>query len=470
MATKSRTRSRKPKASEATKSPADQPTFGARRGKRLEFMPGEYFVRVHPGAVRPHVPDRPRARFGPSRMAFTADTAAALPEGVVEPLNFLRDNVGLKSVRPLFADAGRGRVASAKVSGRQRERLALAASVVTEEDDDLAGIAIAEVDPKASRATLRRAESANAIDFIEPVPARWLAATGTADPMTNLQWGLRAIRWFDAEKPDASNVSVGILDTGIDQRHPDLNGVDVGYDHPGTRAEDIVGHGTHVAGIIAAETNNAVGIAGVASCAIHMWKVFPDEPYEGEYYVDPDLFADALRAASLSGLSVLNMSLGGTHPSRPEQILMRRLLDRGVLAVAAMGNEYHEGNPTEYPAAYDGVLAVGAIAENRERSDFSNTGTHIGMCAPGSNILSTVPRRRSSYRNERLYASWSGTSMATPHVAAAAALVAANDSSKSARDIADRLRTSATTLTAMNTQPWTSAYGDGLLDLAEALS
>lgn len=303
MVTKSRSRTPKPKASEVAKPPADRPTFGASRGKRLDFMPGQYFVRVHPSAVRPHVPTRPRARFGLSRMAFTADTAAAVPEGVVEPLNFLRDNVGLKNVRPLFVDAGRRRVASANVSGRQRDRLALAAAVVTEEDDDLAGIAIAEVDPKASPAALRRAESANAIDFIEPVPARWLAATKTADPMENLQWGLRAIRWFNAEKPDASNVSVGILDTGIDEGHPDLTDVDVEYDHPGTKAEDIVGHGTHVAGIIAAESNNDVGIAGVASCAIHMSKVFPDEPYEGEYYVDPDLFADALRAASLSGLS-----------------------------------------------------------------------------------------------------------------------------------------------------------------------
>lgn len=460
----------KPKPSEVTKPPSDQPTFGASRGKRLDFMPGQYFIRVHPGAIRPHVPARARAHFGPSRLAFTVATAAAVPEGVAEPLTFLRDNVGLTNVRPLFADAGRGRVASASVSARQRDRLALAAAVVTEEDDDLAGIAIAEVDPKASPAALRRAASAKAIDFIEPVPARWLAATKTADLMENLQWGLRAIRWFDAEKPDASNVSVGILDTGIDKGHPDFAGVDVEYDHTRTRAEDIVGHGTHVAGIIAAKANNALGIAGVASCAIHMWKVFPDEPYEGEYYVDPDGFADALRAASLSGLSALNMSLGGTQSSRPEQILMRRLLDRGVVVVAAMGNEYHEGNRTEYPAAYDGVLAVGAIAETRERSDFSNTGAHIGICAPGSNILSTLPRRRSSHRTEKLYASWSGTSMATPHVAAAAALVAAKYPSKSAPDIAKHLRRTSATLTAMHKKARTNEYGDGLLDLARALS
>jgi subtilisin family serine protease len=403
-------------------------------------------------------------------MAFTLETVAAVPDDVADPLNFLRDNVGLKNVRPLFAEAGRTRVASAQVTGRQRDRLALAASVVTEEDNDLAGIAIADIDPKATPAALRRAESARAIDYIEPVPARWLAASATADPMENLQWALRVIRWFDVKAPDASKVSVGILDTGIDAGHPDLKGVDVEYEHPGTRAEDIVGHGTHVAGIVAAETNNEVGIAGVASCGLHMWKVFPDEPFDGDYYVDPNLFADALRDASISGLSALNMSLGGTASARPEQILIRRLLDRGVVVVAAMGNEFEEGNPIEFPAAYEGVLAVGAIGENRERSNFSNTGAHIGICAPGSNILSTLPRRRSSFRTERMYASWSGTSMATPHVAAAAALVAADDPSKSAREIAKHLRDTARSLSAMKGKARTNEYGDGLLDLTAALS
>jgi subtilisin family serine protease len=454
----------------STKAPSDQPSFGG-RSKRQEYVPGEYFVRVHPDALRPHVPASARARGGGRgrTMAFTAATAAALPEGVTQPLDYLRDNVGLKKIRPLFAESAPAGLARASVSGRQRDRLAMAASVVIEDDDDLAGIAVAELDPKARSAALRHAESANAIDFIEPVPARWLAA-GKPDPMANLQWGLRAIRWFDTPLPGASAVTVGILDTGIDERHPDLVGVPVDYTHAG-RAEDIVGHGTHVAGIIAAETNNAVGIAGVASCRIHMWKVFPDEPWDdGEYYVDTDLFHDALRSAADSGLTVLNMSLGGTAKSRTEQLLVRRLLDRGVLVVAAMGNEFHRGNPIEYPGAYAGVLAVGAIAENRERSDFSNTGSHIGICAPGSKILSTLPRRRSSYRSEKMYASWSGTSMATPHVAAAAALVAAKDPAKGPADIDAHLRKTAATLAAMKGKKRTNEYGEGLLDLARALS
>jgi subtilisin family serine protease len=400
-------------------------------------------------------------------MAFTTATADAVPEAVAEPLEYLRKHTGLTNVRPLFEDAGRDRVSRAGVDDPERERLALAASVVTQEDDDIAGLTIAEMDPKADMQAIAHAAAANAIDYIEPVPVRWLAAV---DPMQNVQWGLRAISWFDAERPDASNVSVGILDTGIDAGHPDLANVDITYEHPGTRAEDIVGHGTHVAGIVGAETNNGVGIAGVARCAIHMWKIFPDEQVDGEYYVDADVFADALRAGAESGLSALNMSIGGTRSSSIEQVLIRRLIARGVVVVAAMGNEFQDGNPIEYPAAYDGVLAVGALAENRERSDFSNTGRHIGICAPGSNILSTLPRRRSSFRSERLYASWSGTSMATPHVTAAAALVAAKEPALSPSDIVERLCSTAATLSAMRGRTRTNEYGAGLLDLERALS
>jgi subtilisin family serine protease len=466
-------KSRRREPDEERKPPADQPTFGGPGRNPPKVVPGRYFVRVHPEAVRPHVPVRPRAAFGVARMAFNLATAEAVPESVVEPLEFLRKNTGLQNVRPLFQNAGRARVSSAHVPGRDRARLAVAASVVTQEDDDIAGLAICELDPKADGSAIKRAASAKAIDFIEPVPTRWLAKSRSesgADPMQNLQWGLRAIRWFDADRPDATDVSVGIMDTGIDRDHPDLKNVKITYLHPGTQATDIVGHGTHVAGIVAAATNNSVGIAGVASCALQVWKIFPDEPYEGDYYVDPDLFADALREAAEAGLSALNLSIGGTVSSNTEQVLIRRLIRRGVVVVAAMGNEFQDGNPTEYPAAYDGVLAVGAIAETRERSDFSNTGAHIGLCAPGSNILSTLPRRASSFRSERLYASWSGTSMATPHVAAAAALVSAKRPALSAAEIAARLRDTAATLGAMGRKARTHEYGTGLLDLTRALS
>jgi Subtilase family len=457
-----------------TRLAADAPTFEMPAHKRLEYVPGQYFVRVHPEAVRPHLRIRTQAGAADT-LALTAATAESIPQEVVEPLDFLHDNVGLRNVRALSGEHIRTQVRRAHVSGRQRDRLGVAASVVgwdSAEEDELAGIAIAELDPNAGMATIRRAESAPAIDFIEPVPAHWLVGAQAADPHHNLQWGLRAVRWFDARRPDASSVSVGIVDTGIDTGHPDLAGVDVeDYHHVSTRAEDIVGHGTHVAGIIAATTNDSVGIAGVATCPLNIWKVFSDKPHkDGEYYVDDNRYYDALRDAANAGLRVLNISLGGIGSARTEQRFIDRLVKNGVLVVAAMGNEFARGNPTEYPAAYDGVLAVGAIAETRERSSFSNTGVHIGICAPGSNILSTLPRDDSSYREDRMYAAWSGTSMATPHVAAAAALVAAQDQRLGPAEIQDRLCKTAAKLPAMEGRHRTYEYGSGLLDLEAALS
>jgi Subtilase family len=465
-----RSRGRGTGATPPPKPPSDQPTFHSPERKRLDRLPGMYFVRVKPDALRPHL--GAAQGTGTARVALTADLADSVPRAVVEPLDFLLKNVGLKNVRPLFEVAGRTRMGRARVSDAKRPRLAAAASVAAMEDDDLAGLVIAELDPKARAATIRRAESADAIDFIEPVPARWLArTTPAADPLDNLQWGLRAVNWWEAERPDARSVRVGVIDTGIDDGHPDFAGVDIDYHHSGTRAEDIVGHGTHVSGIIAARTNNEVGIAGVASCGLGVWKVFPDEPFEGgQYYVDPDLFADALREASESGLAAVNMSIGGTFASQTEELLVRRLLDRGVAVVAAMGNEFNAGNPIEYPAAYEGVLAVGSISETRTRSFFSNTGAHIGICAPGSNVLSTLPRRRSVFREETNYASWSGTSMATPHVAGGLALVRAKRPELGARELHKHLEDTAATVPAMGGRKRTNEYGDGLLDLNGALS
>ncbi|MCA1673566.1 MAG: S8 family serine peptidase, partial [Actinobacteria bacterium] len=167
---------------------------------------------------------------------------------------------------------------------------------------------------------------------------------------------------------------------------------------------------------------------------------------------------------------VLNLSLGGTASSRTEELLFGRLQRAGIVVVAAMGNDFKLGNPTEYPAAYEGVLSVGSVDETRGRSSFSNTGDHIDVAAPGTNILSTLPRRRSAHRQERMYAVWSGTSMATPHVAAAAVLVAARRPEMTADAIKARIRETAASLPSMRRRKWTSELGAGLLDIAAAVS
>jgi subtilisin family serine protease len=113
---------------------------------------------------------------------------------------------------------------------------------------------------------------------------------------------------------------------------------------------------------------------------------------------------------------------------------------------------------------------MGAIGEDRRRAPFSNTGPHIDIAAPGVNVLSTLPRRRSPWLEQTGYASWSGTSMATPHVAAAAALVAAARPGSGPAEVSGRLRDTATKVTAMRGRAFTEEYGSGLLDLRAALA
>ncbi|HKC22822.1 MAG TPA: S8 family serine peptidase [Gaiellaceae bacterium] len=331
-------------------------------------------------------------------------------------------------------------------------------------DDNLR---VVEIDEHAvSPQLLRTVESSPAVAFAERMPARWLSVDQAADPRHNRQWGLRAIRWFDAATPDAAAVTVAICDTGVDERHPDLAAAIASYDHEGASADDIVGHGTHVSGIVAGRNDDAAGVVGVAGCRVAMWKVFPDQPNQGNFYVDGTAFLRALNAVATSGAKVLNLSLGGTQSSQAEQLLFERLERAGVTVVAAMGNEHDHGNPVEYPAAYDHVLAVGAVAETNRRSPFSNTGPHIGIAAPGSNVLSTLPTKPSPYRPDTAYASWSGTSMATPHVSAAAALVAAQHPDWTPADTKEHLRARAAKVADMDGQSFTEGFGSGLLDIA----
>jgi Subtilase family len=100
---------------------------------------------------------------------------------------------------------------------------------------------------------------------------------------------------------------------------------------------------------------------------------------------DFDFYSQALSAALDSEIKVINLSIGVGLHSETEQIVFNELADSGVTVAATMGNEYEEGNPTEYPAAYDGVMAVGAVDEVDRRESFSNTGAHIALAAPGVN-------------------------------------------------------------------------------------
>jgi hypothetical protein len=439
---------------------AAKPTFPTPTIER-RYEPDKLVVRLKPDAVQ-HFP--PAESFG-----LEPGHAEVLPPSVAEPIDYLCENFDLRRLEPIFSPRRQELRSTLGLAPRDRFRLALATSVADVESDELSGRAVATLGlGKTTPSLIRRLSRWPGMDIVERLPARWLLSS--RDPMQGSQWGLRAIRWFDRRRIDTSRVRVGILDTGIDSHHPDLP-TPVLYKHDGLSDDDHPGHGTHVAGILAARTGNGVGISGIADPKLAVWKVFPDKPAsDGVFYIDGERYLQALGAVATAGVTVVNLSLGGREESRNEADLFDLLVDGGVLPVAAMGNDYEEGNPTSYPAAYEGVLAVGATDRNGRRAPFSNTGPHIGLAAPGLDVLSTLPVKHSTTRPTTGYASWSGTSMATPHVTAAAAMLAAKRPSWTPAQLRERLTGTAIRLPEMGIKSWTETFGSGLLNLRAALS
>jgi subtilisin family serine protease len=445
---------------------SDLPSF-EQPARPLDYLPGKVVVRVAPDAVRPHLDEAGELPAGPGARERLA------PE-IAEPLDVLRDRAGVREPKPILSE----RVdAFDAVEGDADDlaRLAgvVAASVTDPPEPELEGYTLGTVvDDDLPPDVVDYVDQSKVIDFVERMPARWLlAGTEPPDPARNLQWGLRAIGWFDADRPDASGTRIGVLDSGVDTSHPALRDLDMTYDHHGVVATDLSGHGTHIVGTIAAGADDDAGVAGIARPRLSIWKVMSDQPIDGALYIQPGPYVRALGAARTAGLDVVNISLGGNVDlARVEAAAIQQLRASGVNVVAAIGNAFLLGNPTLYPAAHPGVVSVGSIAEDGLRSPFSNTGGHIDLVAPGSNVLSTWPLAPSPFTRKRRYAVESGTSMAAAHVATALALVAAQHPDWSADDRVEHLRLTARRLPAMGKREWTPEYGSGLLDLRRALN
>ena len=303
--------------------------------------------------------------------------------------------------------------------------------------------------------------------FVPPVRRLFARrARAGADPLASRQWGHGAIRLGHARAKtgfdNATAITVAVVDSGIDTRHPDLKQAIAQYKNflAGSN-RDFVGHGTHVAGIIAATTGNALGISGVCGARILALKALPRD---GEEF-DAPAYYRALRYV-IGRAQVLNLSLGGNDKDQAEIDILSDVIAAGVVVVAAMGNEYEEGNPTEYPAAVPGVCAVGATDELDKRAPFSNTGRHIDLVAPGVDILSTTPTFRYD-DGERNYDAWDGTSMATPHVAGAAALVLAKSPGLTPAQVIRKLKSTADRVA--GAKKGSAAYGAGRLNCEKAL-
>jgi len=233
------------------------------------------------------------------------------------------------------------------------------------------------------------------------------------DQYWSLQWGPRKIEADYAWNITLGNSSilVAIVDTGIDWNHPDLsaNYVPLGYDwvNDDSDPSDDNGHGTHVAGIVAAVINNSIGVAGLSQVKIMAEKALNETGYGNTY----DL-ADAITHAVDEGAKIIIMSWGSDSPSILIHNAIKYAYRAGALLVAAAGNDATSNE--FYPAAWSEVIAVSATDKNDNLASFSNFGDWIELAAPGVNIFSTIP--------DDSYAYMSGTSMAAPFVAGVAAL------------------------------------------------
>ncbi|MYT70067.1 MULTISPECIES: S8 family peptidase [unclassified Streptomyces] len=248
------------------------------------------------------------------------------------------------------------------------------------------------------------------------------------DPMRDDQWALDALHLPDAwDTSKGDDTVIAVVDTGVDPDHPDLKGrlVD-GHDFVDNdnKPKDLNGHGTHVSGIAAAHTDNGVGIAGGAPGA----KIMPVRVLGADGSGSNQNINLGIKWAADHGADVINLSLG-------ESGLMAKLLrggtlnaaikyayGKGVTVVAAAGND---GDDVQTYKVGTPVLVVGASDTDGAPASFSNFGVDDAVSAPGVDILSTLPtyRTKETLKDTSGYGKLSGTSMASPYVAAVAALL-----------------------------------------------
>lgn len=245
------------------------------------------------------------------------------------------------------------------------------------------------------------------------------------DPKFKKQWGLKQKADHDIDAPEAwdlqqgsSSILIAVIDTGVLYTHPDLDDgrvrtdIDKDFVNDDDDALDDHGHGTHVAGIIAAETNNAEGIAGICrNCQILPIKVL-DSGGSGT----AEGVAAGIQYAADQGARIINMSLGISPDCGCSKTIAQAInyaFEKGTLIISAAGNDGKK--KLSYPSSSSRSMSIGASDRNDKRASFSNYGKALDLLAPGVKIVSAI------LENE--YEAWSGTSMATPHAVGVAGLL-----------------------------------------------
>ncbi len=269
-----------------------------------------------------------------------------------------------------------------------------------------------------------------AVEYLEVDPIRHLIDTVTRSFDTQAvetlaesnPYGVALVQANQVSDAQTTNMNVCITDTGYDGNHEDLRP----YTDSGITGDDNDGlgndtgdwwvpghsHGTHVAGTIGALGNNGKGVTSVNPSGLldlHNVKIFNNS---GNWAYGSDL-VKAIEQCRAAGSNVISMSIGGGASSQTEENAFIAAADAGVFNIAAAGND---GNSSlSYPASYDSVMSVGALNSSKNIASFSQFNSQVEIAAPGVAVNSTIINNT--------YASWDGTSMATPHVAGVAALV-----------------------------------------------
>ncbi len=293
------------------------------------------------------------------------------------------------------------------------------------------------------------------VAVLEPDIERTIDALN--DTYYDKQWALQEMKLEDAwSMPhDKQPATIAVIDSGVDLAHEDLQRafVNRGYNlvEPDQPVQDAHGHGTNVAGLIAAEANNERGIVGAAYP--YPVRVLPLQIMNHLPSTKVSSIVRAIDIAIDQQVDVINLSLGGKVPSANEERAISKARKAGIIVVASAGNDALKGNPLNYPAAYEGVIAVGATTPERTRAPFSNHHPYVTVSAPGTGLWTTHPN--DTYRIVQ------GTSFSTPLVSATIAMMKSVRPSLTEYEVVRLLQRSSIDL---GTPGRDHAFGFGLLD------
>lgn len=298
--------------------------------------------------------------------------------------------------------------------------------------------------------------------YVEQNAVRTIEENVVQSIATQTQWWkpqIDAIHLDEFKDKAKYPVQIAVIDSGVDPHHESLQQVisPQSYDFTTNSYEmvDYLGHGTAIAGIIAANGQNPYNIKGTAEgfpVYVLSLRIMDDQ---GRTKISQ--IVEAIDYAISQNVQIINLSFGGDIPVWSEKRAIEKAREAGIIVVASAGNTATLGNPINYPANYEGVIAVGATNEKRERARFSNYHPYVSFTAPGTSILTTMPNHQ--------YKSLNGTSFATPMISSTFGMLLSVDPSLTEEQLIGLLKESSIDLSGKGRD---EQFGFGLVQIGAA--